>query len=89
MAKGNKFSIHSFYCPICGQKTMDLPRRMSIKHEKFHRKKLYCPWCKKTLNQIEIKNDKEYYEFKEMFEKGEFENESKESLDYVRTTGVW
>ena len=87
-SKRKKFSIHSFYCPMCGKKTMELPRSKSAQREVFHRKKLYCPWCKETLNQIEIKNEAEYWEFKRMFEEGVFHDESQMSLDYVRTAGV-
>lgn len=86
MARGNKFSIHSFYCPMCGKKTMEIPRKMSLQRGTFHRKKLYCPWCKETLNQIEVRDEQEYLEFKKAFEEGVFTNEAKESLDYVRSS---
>lgn len=87
-SKRKKFSIHSFYCPMCGKKTMELPRSKSAQREVFHRKKLYCPWCKMTLNQIEIKNDEEYFNFKKTFEEGGFKGEVADSLSFIWSPGV-
>ena len=56
MAKGN-LELNSFYCINCGNKSMELPRKRGCRSETFHRKNLYCPHCKLTLNHIEIKND--------------------------------
>ena len=88
MARGKRkqFNMHRFYCPLCGKKTMELPRSKSSQHETLHRKKLYCPWCKETLNQIEIKNDEEYYEFIRIFEEGGFKGEVADSLSLIWTT---
>ena len=62
---------------------MELFRKRGFQHERFHRKKLYCPYCKLELNCIECKNDEDVYEFKENFEKGVYENEVKDSLHYL------
>lgn len=88
MAKHKKFEIHSFYCPNCGKKSMDLPRNLNGQKSGLHRKKLYCPWCKITLNQIEIKNDKEYFDFKNKFEEGGFKGEVADSLSFIWAPGV-
>jgi len=79
-----RYEIHSFFCPECGKKAMDLPRQKGHQHKDFHRKKLYCPWCHKTINCIEVKNLDQELEFKENFEKGVYEDEKKNSLDTVR-----
>ena len=81
--KNNKIEIHDFYCLNCGQKSMSLPRQRNHLHGKFHRKKLYCPRCKKTLNAIEIKNDEEYYVFKQNFLLGLYQLEAQDSLATV------
>lgn len=82
MAKGiNKFDFSSFYCPACGKKTMDLPRPKSLIRQGFHRKKLYCPWCKKTYNCIEVRNEIERREFIEDWEAGVYEAEAQEVVE--------
>lgn len=79
-----RINLHSFYCINCGNKAMELPRKEGHQYGRFHRKKLYCPYCKLEINCIECKNDEDIYEFKENFEKGVYENERTESLDFVR-----
>ena len=85
---GQSVEYHSFYCPKCGQKTMVLPRKKSLNKGAFHRKKLYCPWCKQIFNTIECRNDEEVFNtiecrndeevllFKEKFLNGEFAEEA-------------
>ena len=73
---GQSVEYHSFYCPKCGQKTMVLPRKKSLNKGAFHRKKLYCPWCKQIFNTIECRNDEEVPLFKEKFLNGEFAEEA-------------
>lgn len=73
---GQSVEYHSFYCPKCGQKTMVLPRKKSLNKGAFHRKKLYCPWCKQIFNNIECRNEEEIFLFKEKFLNGEFAEEA-------------
>jgi len=79
---------HEFYCMKCGHQTIPLARKINHAREKFHRKKLYCPWCKLTLNCIEVRNYAEKLEFLEMFEKGDFKDEVEESLRACGASGV-
>jgi len=86
MPKGKyrKIEVNSFYCMGCGKKAMECVRPQAHRRESFHRKKLYCPWCKTTANCVECKNDEEVFEFKQAFENGEFQEEyeiSKEECD--------
>lgn len=74
-------TFNDFYCIGCGEKGIGMFRKDSKKREKYHRKKLYCPWCKTTLNFIEIRNREEAKEFKEQFAAGEFEQEAIESRE--------
>ena len=76
--------LHDFYCLSCGRKTISLPRERGHQHNKFHRKKLYCPWCHIECNHIEIKNDAERIEFLNDFERGKYNGE-RESI--IRTDG--
>lgn len=71
---------HDFYCIKCGKKGIPLARKVSMQKERFHRKKLYCPFCKVTINHVECKNDIDVYEFLEDFNNGVFLDEVEESL---------
>ena len=81
MAKGGRnFNFSSFYCPNCGQKAMDLPRPRSLTRQAFHRKKLYCPWCKETYNCIECRNEMEKQDFIMDWEEGLYAGEAQAIL---------
>ena len=85
-----KNEIHDFYCMKCGNKVYSIPRPVSHQYKKHHRKKLWCPWCGMTLNCVECRNDSEIYDFKMMFEDGEFEEELKESLTHIEEENkIW
>lgn len=79
MAKSNTIG-HSFYCMNCGREGIPLSRRAGREKERFHRKRLYCPWCHQECNHIEVRNDAEKQEFLELFIKGEFQEEVKASI---------
>lgn len=79
-------SEHRFFCIKCGNEGIPLQRKQGHKHGKFHRKKLYCPYCKLEINHIECRTDEEIYEFKTNFENGVYKDEAKESLAYVRNS---
>lgn len=80
----SKINIHDFYCINCGKKAMSLPRPQARKREQFHRKKLYCPWCKKEINCIECNNNIEVEEFKQRFKNNEFIQEAKISMELIK-----
>ena len=77
---GRNIEAHDFYCMNCGNKNIPLPRPRGHRHAAFHRKKMYCIYCKTDLNFMEIKNDEEYEVFKKQFNKGMFVNEAMESM---------
>ena len=64
------FEVHDFYCSKCGRKGLPIARRDSLKKEKFHKKKLYCLYCKEEVNHIEIKSELEAKEFQLKFAEG-------------------
>lgn len=80
------FSEHNFYCINCGSKGISIMRNRGQQRSKFHRKKLYCPFCKETVNHIECKTPWEVEEFKINFNNGVYENEKEESLSIVRSS---
>lgn len=81
MAKGNSFTFSSFYCPSCGKKAMDLPRPRSLIRQGFHRKKLYCPWCRTTYNCVEVRDEMERREFIEDWEAGKYEGDAEAMVE--------
>lgn len=78
------FKMHDFYCPNCGQKNLSVLRSRGQMRKVEHRKVMYCPHCKLTLNMIECRNDEEAYLFKERFELGYYEQEVKEDLEFMK-----
>ena len=76
----NKFVIHDFYCLVCGR-PVQAARKRGQEREKFHRKKLYCPYCKQTVNHIEVKNYAEKEYFVEAFAAGAFTEEAARSVE--------
>ena len=82
-----KIDIHDFYCINCSSRGIPCVRPQAHKREKFHRKKLYCPICGLTVNHIECCNEEEVYEFKRLFEAGEFKEELELSLKECAANG--
>ena len=78
-----KIEIHNFYCISCGNKGIPCVRPRAHQRERFHRKKLYCPNCKKEIQHIEICNEEEAFLFKQAFEAGEYLEENQESLKFL------
>ena len=86
MARGNKVEVHDFYCINCGKKGIMLPRKVSMKHSRMHRKKLYCIYCKTEVNHIECRTEEEIEKFKRNFEKGAYKDEADASISLVGCT---
>ena len=88
MGRGRRVE-HSFYCMKCGRQGIPLARKEGHQHKSFHRKKLYCVFCKEEVNHIECKNFAEVEEFKYNFENGVYADEAEESISYVRAEREW
>ena len=82
------FAEHNFYCIQCGNRGIPLMRKQGFKHEKLHRKKLYCIYCQTEINHIECKTPEEVKEFKTNFENGVYIDEAKESISLMRLPRV-
>lgn len=85
---GRGYSEHDFYCINCGNKGIPVQRRQSHKHKQFHRKKLYCRFCKTEINHIECTTPDEVAEFQINFKNGVYIDEAKASLDFVGNSWV-
>ena len=81
-----KIEYNDFYCLNCG-KPIPLPRKVGHQHLSGHRKVIYCPFCRETVNHIQCKSYADVIEFKEAFKRGDFIEEAKESIDFVRSNG--
>ena len=79
----SKMSKHNFYCMYCGKTGIPLARKQSFKHERFHRKKLYCPWCKTEVNHIECKDQEDISNFIINFQEGVYEEEANKSISFI------
>ena len=83
------YDSHKFFCLACGAEGIPIQRKQGQQRERFHRKKLYCPRCKNTVNRIECRTIEDIEVFKEEFKQGVYENEAKESLVVSRNTWLW
>lgn len=83
MAKATKMVTHDFGCMNCG-KTLPIARRMSKIKEQGHRKKLFCPYCKNTVNMVEFINYNDRIQFFEDFNNGLYVEEAKSSMEYCK-----
>ena len=80
-----RIESHNFYCLKCGRENIPIFRNVGFQRERFHRKRLYCPFCKEEVNHIECKTYEEVQIFKDAFERGEFKDEAEESVSYLRS----
>ena len=80
-----RVELHDFYCLKCGNKGIGVFRNMGFQRERFHRKRLYCPFCKEEVNHIECKTYEEVQIFRDAVERGEFKDEAEESVSYLRS----
>jgi hypothetical protein len=81
-----KYVQHEFYCINCGERGIPLSRKVGQIHGKNHRKKLYCPNCRNTVNHIECRNFEEVNKFKENFVNGVYKDEAESSILMCRDT---
>ena len=67
-------------CPECGS-IFPIMRRECNQKKAFHRKYLYCPTCKKTTNQLEMK---EYDKLLEMIDRKEDASMTEDDIKYLK-----
>lgn len=76
------FETHDFYCINCGKKGIPISRQNGHKREAFHRKWMYCPNCKHTVNHIECRTQEEKEQFMADFLVGKYQEEAALELAY-------
>lgn len=79
-----RYESHDFYCLLCGHAGIPVVRQKDKLRGKFHRKKLYCPWCKEEINHVECRTQTEKDEFQAAFARGEFRDEAIASISAVK-----
>ncbi len=51
----NNLTVSNMYCTQCGKKNIPIPRKKGQEREPGHLKQMYCIYCKKKQNMVEIK----------------------------------
>lgn len=82
------YTEHSFYCLKCGNKGIPIMRSEAKRKESFHRKKLYCLYCKQEVNHIECATSLDVEEFQKNFKKGVYADEAQASISFIRSGGL-
>lgn len=65
-----------FYCTECGKKGIPILRKIGQERESGHLKKIFCLYCQKDCNMVEIKPNSSYTleDFEKEFNGHNFEN---------------
>lgn len=79
-----RMESHRFFCLNCGRENTPIFRKVSHQYKRFHRKRLYCPWCKTECNAIECRSEEEVEMFYEAFNAGEFKEEAEASMNFIK-----
>jgi hypothetical protein len=75
---------HDFYCLKCGRRGVPLARKLGKQRGKWHRKKMFCFYCRVEVNHMECRTQDEVDQFKKWFEEGKFIEEAQESIDFIK-----
>lgn len=72
-----------FFCTNCGREGIPVARKKGQERKSGHLKKLYCIYCDKEVNHVEIKlaGDYSYEDFLEEFEAGRFRDGNRDSIE--------
>ena len=73
--KNYKISPSRFFCTVCGKEGIPIQRKKGQERCGGHLKKLYCLYCNKETNHVEIKEYENKYtleDFKQEFKLGRF-----------------
>lgn len=83
--KNNNIEMSEMYCCKCGNKGIDIPRKINHNREAGHLKKLYCIHCKQEWNHAEIRpmyTDYNLTDFKLEMQYGNFDEEGNRKEPY-------
>ena len=80
-----KLNIHDFYCTQCGKKTLPVPRKLGQLREAGHLKKLFCCYCGKENNCVEVNPMSSKYTYEDFlfeFDNGNFNEDGTRKMKY-------
>lgn len=72
------------FCLNCGAEGIPIWRDRSKMHGKGHRKVMYCPSCRQTVNHIELIAREQVEQFRKDFAAGKYRAEAEESIRYIK-----
>lgn len=74
----------NFYCTCCGRKGIPILRKIGKEKEPGHLKKLYCLYCGREVNHVEIKPNGKYTlnDFNIEYQYGNFTSTGERKLPY-------
>jgi hypothetical protein len=55
-----KISLSDFYCTLCGNKGIPIFRSAGKEREAGHLKKIFCLYCQKETNMVEVRTSQKY-----------------------------
>ena len=73
-----KTTISDMYCTQCGKKNIPVPRKAGQESEPGHLKKMYCIYCKRKTNMVEIREIGSGYTLEDFQLEYNFHNFTKE-----------
>ena len=82
--KGKTLVQCSLYCLNCGEKGLPIWRDRSKLHTNEHRKVMYCPRCRETVNHIELQTPEQVDRFRADLAAGKYRDEAAASIEYVK-----
>lgn len=80
-----KVSISEMYCTKCGKRGISIPRKDNSYREPGHLKKIYCIYCNKEQNHVEIRplyGDYNYNDFQLEMKYNNFDEEGNRKESY-------
>lgn len=78
-------TISDFYCTQCGKKALMIPRQQSKQREPGHLKNIFCIYCQKENNCVEIRpigTKYNYQDFLVEFEHNNFNQDGTRKMSY-------
>lgn len=77
-----KYISSQFYCCLCGNKGMMLPRKVGKERPTGHLKNLYCIYCKQVTRHYEAKSEEDEIKFRSDFNAGIYANEKENIIPF-------
>lgn len=81
----NKTTMSDMYCTQCGKKNIPVQRRVGREREPGHLKKMWCIYCNKEVNMVEVRDFGTGYtkeDFYWEYENGNFNEDGTRKLEF-------